>query len=62
MLEENVVDILFIRNKDLIYYVNQLTNARRLCIFKNCVKEILNIAHDKKYFEYVKTHDIVMKS
>lgn len=39
-------------NNNFIYYVNNLTNLRRLCNSAKCVKKVLNIAHDNEHFEF----------
>ena len=61
-LKKNASDMPFIRKKSLIYYIDQISSVRRLCVPKDCVKNILNIAHENDHSEYVKTHDIIIKS
>ena len=61
-LKKNAFDMFFVQEKNLIYYVNKWNDVKRLCISKNCIKNILNIAHDSDHSEYVKIHDIVTKS
>ena len=61
-LKTNAFNMSFIRDKDLIYYIDQISSVRRLCVSKNCVKNILNIAHENEYFEYARIYDIVIKS
>ena len=51
----------FFKNK-LVYHVNSLTNIRRLCIFFNCVKNIMQIAHEKKNSNFVKCFKIIFKT
>ena len=61
-LKKNVFAMSFILENDLIYHVDQWNDIKRLCISKNCIKDILNIAHDIDHSEYVKTHDMIIKS
>ena len=61
-LEKNASDMSFIKEKDLIYYIDQIFGVRRLCISKDCVRDILNIAHENEHFEYARTYNIVIKS
>ena len=60
-LNENVAIMSFIKKENLIYYVDQMTDVRRLCISKNCVREILNIAHNNEHIDYVKIYDIIIR-
>lgn len=60
--KNNAIEMLFIRDKNLIYYIDKLTNVRYLCIFKDYVKEISDIAHDSDHLGYVRMHDIITKS
>ena len=51
----------FIRKNDLLYYINQLTNVKRLCILKNCVRDILKITHDNDHAESTRIYEIIVK-
>lgn len=61
-LKKNVSKMSFIREKPLIYYIDQLIDVKRLCVLKDYVRKRLNIAHNSEHFEYAKTHNILIKS
>ena len=61
-LKKNAFAMSFVLENDLIYYVDQWNDIKRLCISKDCVRNILNIAHENEHFEYARTYDIVIKS
>ena len=48
--------------KGLVYRIDEWSGGRRLCVPKDCIKEILDIAHDNGHPEYTRTFDIVTKS
>ena len=60
-LKKNAAVMSFVKENDFIYYIDQLTNIRRLCISKNCVKKILNIAYDNEHANYARIHDIIIR-
>ena len=60
-LKKNAAVMSFVKENDFIYYIDQLTSIRRLCISKNCVKKILDIAHDNEHANYARTHDIIIR-
>ena len=60
-LNENVAIMSFVKKEDLIYYVDQMTDVKRLCISKNCVRKILDIAHNNEHIDYVRIHDIIIR-
>ena len=61
-LKKNAFNMSFIKKKNLIFHIDQISNVRRLCVSKNCVKDILNITYENEHFEYARIYDIVIKS
>ena len=59
ILSSTVEDIVEIK---LIYHVNSLIDLRRLCILSNCVKDILNIAHEQDHSNFARCFDIIFKA
>ena len=59
--KKNAAVMSFVKENDLIYYIDQLTSIRRLCISENCVRKILDIAHDNEHANYARTHDIIIR-
>lgn len=61
-LKENAAVMSFVKEQGLIYYIDALTSIKRLCIPKDCVREILDIAHGSGHAGYARTHDLITKS
>lgn len=51
----------FVKSK-LLYYVNTLTELRKLCIWPNCVENILKIAYDEEHLNFVRCFQLIFKA